>query len=166
MMQIIRTDRWTLAPDRTQRRMLQETVAMYRAYVHALIGVVWTHHHEIVHAKSSCAAVERLIHATSQHPSPRYPFFDRRFPKFPSYYRRAAIEAAFGQVSSFATRYALWQSGQRGRRTAKPPTRPHEHGLNPPLYRGQCVKFDDMVSIASIKVWNGTDWTWTDVPIR
>ena len=108
MMQIIRTDKWTLAPDHVQRRMLRETVAMYRAYVYALIGVVWTHHHEIIQATSSCAAVERFIHATSQNPSPTYRFFDRRFPKFPSYYRRAAIEAAIGQVSSFATRYNTW----------------------------------------------------------
>ena len=166
MMQIVRTDKWTLAPDRTQRRMLRETVAIYRSYVQALIGVVWTHHREIVRAESSCAAVERFIHATSQNPSPTYRFFDRRFPKFPSYYRRAAIEAALGQVSSFVTRYDLWQSGQRRRRTAKPPTRTNEHGLNPPLYRGQCVKYDETLSLASIKVWNGTDWMWTDVRIR
>ena len=98
---IIRTDNWTLTSDRAQRRMLRDTVTIYRVYVQALIGVVWTHYSDIVHAKSSCAAVERLIHATKRNPSPVYRFFDRRFPKFPAYYRRAAIEAVSNSTQYF-----------------------------------------------------------------
>lgn len=83
-------------------------------------------------AESQCAAVERLVHATAKNPNQRYRLFDQRFPKFPSYLRRAAIEAACGQVSSFVTRYAMWQSGRRKRRAALPPLRTNENDLNKP----------------------------------
>ncbi|MDX2097250.1 MAG: hypothetical protein SFW36_05690, partial [Leptolyngbyaceae cyanobacterium bins.59] len=58
-------------------------------------------------------AVERLIHATAHRPTVKYPGIDQTFHKFPSYYRRAAIAFAVGQVSSFVTRYQEWQSGIR-----------------------------------------------------
>lgn len=166
MPKITRTDKWTLAATQMQRQYLSQTVAMYRDYVRLLIGVVWTHWPAIASAESQCFAVERLVHATAKNPNPRYRLFDRRFHKFPSYLRRAAIEAACGQVSSFVTRYAQWQSGRRKRRDVLPPLRTNGNALNPPLYRGQCIKFDDGYTVASIKVWNGSDWVWADVPIK
>lgn len=166
MPKITRTDKWTIAATPSQRHQLQQTLGIYRDYVRLLIGVVWTHWPQIAKAQSQCFAVERLVHATAKNPSPRYGLFDRRFHKFPSYLRRAAIEAACGQVSSFVTRYAMWQSGRRKRRDALPPLRTNDNALNPPLYRGQCIKFDDAITAASIKVWNGSDWVWIDVPIK
>lgn len=160
----IRTDKWRLASGVAQKHLCN-TVALYRDYVRLLIGVVWTHWPAISAAESQCAAVERLIHATKQNGKPRYGVFDRRFRKFPSYLRRAAIEAACGQVSSFVTRYAKWQSGRRKRRDEKPPQRTNENALNPPLYRGQCVKFNESCTVADIKIWNGKDWVWIPVPI-
>ena len=160
-----RTDKWKLAPSAAQQTMLRATMALYRRYVRALIGVVWVHFPEIQKAKSPCTAVERLMHSTAKNSFPTYRYFVTHFHKFPSYLRRAAIEAAIGQVSSFSTRYAEWQSGQRKRRTATPPRRTAENAMNPSLYRGQCIKFDDDYSTASIKVWNGRDWAWIEVPI-
>ena len=165
MQKVIRTDRWSLVAGQEQRNMVQETVALYRAYTRALIGVLWVHYREVSTGPFPVAAVERLIHATQNNPSPRYAFFDRNFPKFPSYLRRAAIMAALGQVSSFATRYARWQGGTRKRKDALPPRRTSDNTLNPPLYRGQCVRFDDQYQNAEIKVWSGTDWIWTTLKI-
>lgn len=165
MLKITRTDKWGLAATPVQRQSLARTVAIYRDYVRLLIGVVWVHWPQIAKAESRCRAVERLVHATVRNPHPCYRLFDRRFHKFPSYLRRAAIEAACGQVSSFVARYARWQSGQRQRREAPPLLRANGNALNPPLYRGQCVQFDDGYTVASIKVWNGSDWVWIDVPI-
>lgn len=145
--------------------MIKETVRLYRDYTKLLIGVVWTHWPQINSAESPCNAIEKLIHTTTQNPAPRYTLFDRRFPKFPSYLRRVAIEAAIGQVSSFNTRYDQWQTFQRKRPDALPPQRTNINALNPALYRGQCIKFDDALSVAEIKVWSGTDWVWTAVPI-
>ncbi|ACK80069.1 transposase, IS605 OrfB family protein, putative [Acidithiobacillus ferrooxidans ATCC 23270] len=145
--------------------MVLSTTALYRAYCRALIGVLWVHQKEIIAAPFPVAVVERLIHATARNPNPQYHYFDRHFPKFPSYLRRAAIMAALGQASSFSTRYDQWQGGIRKRRDALPPRRTGENALNPPLYRGQCIRFDEQYQHAEIKVWSGTDWIWTTLRI-
>ena len=145
--------------------MLRNTADLYRNYIQLLMGVVWTHWPEINGAESPCHAVERLVHATADNPNPQYKLFDCRFHKFPSYLRRAAIEAALGQVSSFSTRYSQWQSGQRRRPDALPPRRTNINALNPSLYRGQCIKFNEALTEAEIKVWSGSDWVWITVPI-
>ena len=44
--------------------------------------------------------------------------FDIRFPKMPSYLRRAAIQHALGSVSSYKTRLGLWE--KTGQRESKP----------------------------------------------
>ena len=138
---IIRSDRWRLNATPEQLAILEETIQMYRGFVRALMGVIFVHWPEIARAASRCAAVEKLIHETANNPSPRYAYFRKCYHKFPSYLRRAAIEAALGQVSSFVTRYSRWQSGIRSRRDALPPAFNADTNLNPPLYIGQCYKF-------------------------
>lgn len=69
---------------------------MYRSYARALIGVVFTHFPQIASAGSPCAAVEKLVHQTIKNPLPRYQYFKKNFYKFPSYLRRAVIQAAIG----------------------------------------------------------------------
>jgi putative transposase len=162
---IVRTDKWGLQPSPEVRLHLSATVDEYRAYCKALSYVVMGHWSELAEAKSFCAAVERLIHHTSKNPNPKYSYFEKRFYKFPSYLRRAAIEFVKGQVSSFLTRYREWQSGIRKRRDAKPPVFNVDAGCYPALYKGQLVKFDAHLLVAWIKVWNGSDWVWAEVPI-
>lgn len=116
-------------------------------------------------SESQCAAVEKLIHKTVKNPNPKHSYFGKRFYKFPSYLRRAAIEFVYGQVSSFQTRYREWQSGIRKRRDTKPPGFTPESGCYPALYRGQCIRFNEGLNVAEIKVWNGSDWVWCTVQI-
>ena len=163
---IVRTDRWQLNPDTEQLSYLEATVNEYRAFCKALSYVVTLHWTEIVEATSRCAAVEKLIHKTSSNPNPKYQYFQKRFYKFPSYLRRAAIEFALGQVCSFQTRYYDWQSGNRKRRDALPPRFNSSVGCYPALYKGQCIKFDSNFAVAEIKVWNGSDWIWIKVQIK
>ena len=162
-MKLIRSDRWQLAPTTIQRDDLERTELLYRQYVEALTGVVYTHWLEIADTESQCAAVERLIHVTTANPSPRYQYFNRNFPKFPSYLRRAVISAVIGQVSSFVTRYHKWQGGIRNRRNALPPRLTADTNLHVVLYQGQCIKFDD--DNVEIKVHNGSDWVWIKVAV-
>jgi IS605 OrfB family transposase len=162
---IIRTDSWYLSPTPEQQRYLTLTIQEYRAFCRALVGVVNTHWTMIANAKSRCSVVEKLIHKTSKNPNPKYSYFGRRFYKFPSYLRRAAIEFAIGQVSSFLTRYQKWHSGIRNKREAKPPRLNGDTGCYPSLYKGQCIKFSQCLTVAEIKVWNGSDWVWTKVAI-
>ena len=71
MPKTIRTDKWSLRSTDAQRVMVRDTLALYRAYVRALVGVIWMHEREINQAQSACFAVERLIHATNKNPADR-----------------------------------------------------------------------------------------------
>lgn len=162
----IRTDRWELHPDARTKSLLLTTVKEYRRLVRALIGVVYTHWVDIAESKDTIAAVESLIHSTKKRPDIKYKYFSRAFYKFPSYLRRAAIHNAVGQVSSFVTRYDLWQRGIRSRKDAKPPKLTADTGVYPSLYQGQCILFAEDFKTAQIKVFSGTDWIWTKpIPI-
>jgi IS605 OrfB family transposase len=164
---LIRTDKWTLNPTTEQRLLLGETIKVYRRVCRYLVGIVFTHWPELapLTADERTPAVERLMHATSNRPDVNYPQINRVFHKFPSYYRRAAITFAMGQVSSYMTRYRDWQCGQsRKRRDAKPPLLTPDAGCYPTLYKGQCYKLHGS-GTAEIKVFTGSDWVWTMVQI-
>ena len=163
---IIRTDKWSLNPSPKQRLLLRQTVKVYRRLCRYLVSVVFTHWADLggLSSQKVIPAVERLIHQTAQNPNATYSCIDRVFHKFPSYYRRAAIAFAVGQVSSFVTRYQEWQSGTRKRRDAKPPTLNPDAGCYPVLYKGQCYKLHGL-NCVEIKVFTGTDWVWTTVKI-
>ena len=163
----IRTDIWQIVATKEQKRLSQNTVSEFRCSVRCLVGVIYTHWSTIgkLDAKAQIPAVEKLIHATAKNPSPKYRYFNRRFYKFPSYYRRGAIQFAVGQVSSFVTRYREWQLGIRKRKDAKPPKLNADCGTYPPLYKGQCIRFAEDNQSAAIKVFTGTDWVWTTVGI-
>jgi len=162
---IIRTDKWSLNPTAQQRLLFAETVKVYRRLCKHLVGIVLTHWSELgsLNSQQVIPAVERLVHSTRQNPDVKYPI-DRTFHKFPSYYRRAAIAFAVGQVSSFVTRYRDWQAGIRSRRDAKPPTLNANAGCYPVLYKGQCYKLHGYDRV-EIKVFTGSDWVWTVVQI-
>ena len=162
---IIRTDRWALQVNSQQEELFHQTIAEYRRLVCALVGVVFVHWPQIASSKAQLRDVEKLLHKTAKNPAPRYNYFGAKFYKFPSYYRRAAINEAIGQVSSFVTRYDRWQSGQRSRKDATPPRLNRAIQSWPALYRGQCVKFDEGYNHAEVKVFTGSDWIWTKVEI-
>ena len=163
----IRTDKWQIVATQKSKELLQNTVSEFRCLVRCLVGVVNTHWSTIglLDAKSQIPAIEKLIHQTAKNPSPKYQYFNRRFHKFPSYYRRGAIQFAVGQVSSFNSRYRDWQSGIRKRKTALPLRLNADCGTYPPLYKGQCIKFTEDNKSAAIKVFTGSDWVWTTVKI-
>ena len=158
---IIRTDIWDLDSIAEHQLLFSNTVKIYRRLCRFLAGIVFTHWRTLgtLSTKEVVPAVERLMHATAKNPKIKYPQIGRVFHKFPSYYRRAAIVFAVGQVSSYMTRYQAWQSGIRSRRDAKPPKFNSSAGCYPVLYRGQCYKLQGSEQI-KIKVFTGSDWTW------
>ncbi|WP_019507111.1 IS200/IS605 family accessory protein TnpB-related protein [Pleurocapsa sp. PCC 7319] len=165
--QNIRTDKWSIVATQKQKELLQNTVSEFRCLVRCLIGVVQTHWSTIgrLEANKQIPAVERLIHATAKNPEIKYRYFGTRFHKFPSYYRRGAIQFAIGQVSSFVTRYREWQSGIRKRKDALPPRLNTDCRTYPPLYKNQCIRFADDNNSAEIKVFTGSDWLWITVGV-
>lgn len=162
---IIRTDKWNLNPSTEDRICLQATVDQYRAFCKALSYVILGHWVRLQNVDSKCVAIEKLIHQTKKNLAPKHKYFVKRFWKFPSYLRRAAIEFVWGQVSSYLTRYRTWQSGIRKRKDTKPPVFNPTANCYPVLYGGNLIKFNHDYSIANIKVWNGSSWVWSSVKI-
>lgn len=166
MYSMIRTDKWPLQATPYQQHLMRLTLSEYRAFCHALSIVVLNNWPALCQAPSFAAAVERLIHPTAKNPHPRHHYFHRRFYKFPSYLRRAAIELVKGQVSSYLTRYGAWLDGERKRPDARPPVFNPVAGCYPAMYRGQLVKFDEDFTVAHLKLWDGREWLWHAIPIR
>ncbi|NEP34190.1 MULTISPECIES: transposase [unclassified Moorena] len=163
---VIRTDKWKLNPSSKQKGLFDETVKVYRQACKYLVGIIYTHWSELggLTADQLTPAVEKLMHETAKRPNIKYPQFNKAFYKFPSYYRRAAIAFAAGQVSSFVTRYCEWQSGNRKRKDSKPPRLNADTGCYPALYKGQCYKMHGFDQV-EIKVFDGKNWVWTMVQI-
>ena len=161
MSTLIRTEKHALAAATAEQAAAVVTVGEYRKLVRALTGIVFVHRREIDAAKSKCAAIEALFHRTLLHPHPRYALVDRMFHKFPSYLRRAAINAAYGAVCSFESNYRRWQGGQRQKRTARPPSLGRYLEVNPPLYGGQCILWAPDRATVRIKLHYPTGWAWS-----
>lgn len=163
---MIRTDKWPLQATTDQRHYMAQTISEYRAFCRALSVVVLSNWGNLHQEPSFAAAVERLIHPTKKNPHPRHTYFQKRFYKFPSYLRRAAIEFVRGQVSSYLTRYDQWQSGQRKHSKASPPVFNPVSGCYPALYKGQLARFNDDFTAVRLKLWDGREWLWHDIPIK
>ncbi len=147
---IIRTDKWSLNPSATQRNFCAVTVSVYQRACKFLTSIVYTHWNLLgsLSTKEAVPIVEQLMHKTKKNQNTKYSIFGKAFYKMPSYYRRAAIAFALGQVSSFVTRYRGWQSGQsRKKRTAKPPKLTIGSNCYPALYKGQCYRLDSLQEV-------------------
>ncbi|AWN17629.1 IS200/IS605 family accessory protein TnpB-related protein [Salinisphaera sp. LB1] len=168
-MNIVRSDRLALKADTApQREALRATLAIYRALVRDLMGVVIAHWHTLgAHSDNAIVApIEALIHPTAKRRVVRYGYFAKRYYKFPSYLRRAAIMDAAGQVRSFMTRYDAWQIGERKHPNARPPRLTCATGTFPSLYSGQCIQFDADMRSCRIKVRHHNDWVWMDFKLQ
>lgn len=170
-MKITRCEKWHLSPSLADRQVLEQTVEMYRQFVHAL-RIIMTARWSTCGTMGATSGelqkfIEALIHPTGIRPHAPVRYFQQRFYKFPSYLRRSAIADAHGQVASFMTRYDQWQSNARRRHKFEaPPASGSAAGCWPSLYKGQCIKFDDRLTVASIKVFDNGDWVWRDIPIK
>ena len=93
--------------------------------------------------------------------------FDQKFPKFPSYYRRAAVMQALGIVSAYQSAMKSWKaSGCKGE---APKLDSCRHRM-PALYRGNTYKpvidketGEVLPYMAQIKVFRNNDWVWDTV---
>ena len=102
---------------------------------------------------------EHLIHTTKKNQA-RFDF-DIRFPKMPSYLRRAAIQHALGSISSYKTRMGMWEKlGQIGGK----PKLVHENHAMPVFYRDVMYRENENGKDAAyLKLYDGHDWKWFHV---
>ena len=142
--------------------VLDDTVAVYRKAVDFFIAVMMEHWDLFkgLGQKDVLKECENLCISTAKRPTVLHDF-SVDFYKFPSYLRRAAINAAFGAVSSYKTRIAQWQVNPQG----KEPGLPKAGRIFPAFYKGQQFVREGRYC-ARIKVFIRNTWDWVTIPLR
>lgn len=151
--------------------ILRPTVDIYRKAVAYLVDVANKEWDNIepaykTHKQQGQRAFELLIHASKENPAPKYDF-DARFYKFPSYFRRAALSAALGAVSSYRSNLRNWEEG--GKQGCEP-TLTYDRSIMPVFYKGNMGEYDDMLHGRSdtvvLKLVVKNDWVWVPIQCR
>ena len=107
-------------------------------------------------SKKRFNAAEHLIHTTKKNHA--HFDFDIRFPKMPSYLRRAAIQHALGSVSSYESRMEQWEAA--GELSGKPNFTCENHAM-PVFYRDVMYREGtEGKDEAYLKLYDGHDWRW------
>ena len=142
--------------------VLDDTVAVYRKAVDFFIAVMMEHWDLFkgLGQKDALKECENLCISTAKRPTVLHDF-SVDFYKFPSYLRRAAINAAFGAVSSYKTRFAQWQVNPQG----KEPGLPKPGRIFPAFYKGQQFVREGRYC-ARIKVFIRNTWDWVTISLR
>ena len=144
---------------RKQNIPIHQTLEIYRSavsYLTEIYGQVWEELEQISDSKRRFNAAEHLVHTTKKN-SARFDF-DLRFPKMPSYLRRAAIQHALGSVSSYETRMDLWEKS--GEKAGKPRLAYENHAM-PVFYRDVMYREEkEGKDEAYLKLYDGHDWKW------
>ena len=148
---------------RKQNIPLRQTLEIYRlavCYLTEVYGHVWEELSVIPDAKRRFNVAEHLVHTTKNNRA-RFDF-DLRFPKMPSYLRRAAIQHALGVVSSYKTRMGLWE--KEDKKSGKPKLSYENHAM-PVFYRDVMYREGaEGKDEAYLKLYDGHDWKW--FPVR
>ena len=144
---------------RKQNIPIRQTLDIYRSAVSCLIEIyaqIWDELAVITEPKKRFNTAEHLVHTTKKNQA-RFDF-DLRFPKMPSYLRRAAIQHALGSVSSYKTRMELWKkTDQKG---GRPKLVCDNHAM-PVFYRDVMYREDtEEKDGACLKLYDGHDWKW------
>ncbi|MBT2680518.1 transposase [Bacillus sp. ISL-35] len=153
--------------------IFEATVAVYNEALSFVIDVIEQEYDHLSHlsTKFVVPSVEKLIHITKSNPSPKYKEFNQRLYKFPSYFRRGAINAAFGKVKSYRSNYQNWLNEKEvalaeGKKFNKnPPRLQLEHKEFPVFYKSNMFERTWATS-AQIKVFHNNDWVWMDIEFK
>lgn len=144
------------------RTIFRDTLKIYRAALKYIINVCdkeWDIIKDLT-GKEQINQIEHLIHKTEDNPIVKYDF-DKKFYKFPSYFRRTAIQDALGSVSSYKSNLINWEKERKGRR----PFLKVSQNKFPCFYKGNMYKkLDDYK--AQIKVYHKNDWVWLTIEFK
>lgn len=139
-----------------------DTVTQYRGALSYLIRALskeWDSIQQVDGAKRRFNYAEGLIHGTKNHPA-KYPEFDKRFYKVPSYLRRAAVQSALGAISSYQSLTRNWEAGGgKGKR----PKLQCDRNAMPVFYRKDMLSETDDPCVVKLKLFHNNDWVWVTV---
>ena len=146
--------------------IFKDTIVIYRSILDFFLSVClekWDIISRLNGDLQKQSYVERITHKTKSRPTPEYDF-DKKFYKFPSYLRRAAISDAIGKISSYKSNLANWEKLDpltRGRAPAIP-----KAGFSfPCLYKDNMYQELDTYE-ARIKVYIHNTWDWITLSLK
>ena len=148
-------------------RCFFDTLSIYQEAVEFLISVADENYEAIASLNKNCdkqGYIEDLVHTTRSNTA-KYPAFDKKFHDFPSYFRRAAINAALGAVSSYRSNLKNWEESDR--KTKKPRLKINRNVM-PVFYKGNTFELapDGSGYDCKIKLFIRNDWIYKSFRLR
>lgn len=156
------------------RRVLKDTMRIFRE-ASEMVGSIVEERWDDVKcqdtSKDKLTYVESLIHTTKNNQAD-YPDFDKRFYKFPAYYRRSVINFVVGQVRSYHTRldeyeerrYTAISSGKKFKE--RRPILNLNAAAFPSMYKDQMYILDGTRLSLKVRIRNTWDWVEVSIPAR
>ena len=139
-------------------KALENSIHIYRNAIHFVIPIVdahWNEMKDFEYSNQRMMYVESLVHSTSKNKA-QYDF-DEKFPKFPSYLRRAVLNLALGIVSSYHSNLANWKKEPKG----QVPQLNLTHYAYPAYYKKNLFRhFDPVKQTIELKVFKNGDWVF------
>ena len=145
-------------------RILRDTISVFKNAVSFVIPVVLENYSaikDISFINEKQREIEKLIH-NSKNVTAKYPKFDKKFKKLPSYLRRDAIKQAISAVTSHKALIKQWEDD--GKNTKKPKLNHHPEVM-PVLYKGNMFEVTGDYT-CRIKIFHNNDWVWHDFKLR
>lgn len=139
-------------------RCIQNTITYYRSCVKFLIDIVsMEFYNTTTMTKLEFQNyIEKCVHNTSSNMA-KYPSFDDKFYKFPSYLRRAAISEAVGIVRSYKSLLQNWELTKQG----KKPHLNRNRAVMPCFFKKNMFEMTGSHS-CKIKLYINNDWRWKE----
>lgn len=147
-----------------KQKMFDNTIKIYREAVSFLIHCFskeWSAILAIDGSKARFNFAEKLVH-TTKYSKAKYNF-DAKFYKFPSYLRRAAIQAALGSVSSYYSNYKNWETNGK---VGKEPKLQCDRFCFPAFYRTVMYEESNQPNQCYLKLYKNNDWVWIPIAMR
>lgn len=156
------------------RRVLKDTMRIFREASEMVGNIVEERWDDVKcqdTSKDKLTYVENLIHTTKNNQAD-YPDFDKKFYKFPAYYRRSVINFVVGQVKSYHTRldeyeekrYTAISAGKRFKE--RRPTLNLNTTAFPSMYKDQMYILDGTKLSLKVRIRNTWDWVEVSIPAR
>ena len=143
---------------------LENSIRIYRDALHFVIPIVdahWDEMKDFEYSNQRMMYVEKLIHSTANRQA-RYNF-DEKFPKFPTYLRRAMLNCVLGVVSSYRSNLANWEKDPKG----QAPRLSFTHYAYPAYYKKDLFKnFDPIRQTIELKVFKNGDWVFATYKLK
>ena len=133
------------------------------SYCIPLVEYHWDSELDCMNSNEQVQLMDRLLHTTSSHEA--IYDFDEKFPKMPSYFRKAVIKTVLGHISSYHSNYDNWVSkGGVG----NPPCLSTKLNKLPIFYNKNMYVDDDKLPpyTVKLKLFYDNDWKWLNIRLK